>query len=449
MGRIHLAAIAKEALVHQRLADIAQEFDYKYKTFSSVDEFSDVVTDNQVVMVVFSAISIANHQEISGHVQVIKQISPEAFVLVLVDKKISPDAVDFIKKSGANLILLENNFTETSQLEYLCSQIIRGSLVPIKATELKQDTTIDFHVMVMMPLNKKILPAASRGSVLSDRKIAKLLETKELYIQRDDLQKFQLYTETHQDRSAKGLTARCRIQYLKLCRAHAHLLTLLIDQSESSSFAQGKQLLDDCSALASDLLTSLASVEDPWSVVNNSSLGESGSAERSTSVAAMAGLLGLQLDGVKEDEVVLAALLCDFGMLDLPPATLKKIRRLGKASLSGEDLQNYHQHPIKSVNRCLSRKLPLPEKVKNIMMATHEKANGRGFPKQLPKDKIPLESQVIQFSEIVDEASLVKMGEERHSVQEIQKRIIQSELEQAQTFDLSFLQHTRHALNLK
>lgn len=448
MGRIHLAAIAKESPVRQRLADIAQEFAYQQQSFASVDEYAEALADNQVVMVIFSAVSIANQQEISGHVQVIKQISPQSYIIVLVDKKISPDAVEFIKKSGANLILLENNFLETSQLEYLCSQIIRGSLIPIKATELKAETTIDFHVMVMMPLNQKILPAATRGSVLSEKKIAKLQETKELYVQRDDLQKFQAYTEARQDGSAKGLSTRCRIQYLNLCRAHAHLITLLIDQSEAASFSQGKQLLDDCSALASDLLTSLASVEDPWSVVNNSSLGESGSAERSTSVAAMAGLLGLQLEGVKENDVVLAALLCDFGMLDLPPLTLKKIRKNGIGSLAGEDLQAYRQHPITSVNRCLARKLPLPEGVKSIMMATHENANGQGFPKQLPMNKIPLESQVIHFSEIVDEASLVKMGVERKPIQEIQAKIIQEEMTQAAAFDLVFLQNIKKALGL-
>jgi hypothetical protein len=440
MGRFHLVSVATEDQVTARLADIAGEFEYNFKSFISTEQLSEDLGDNQIALCCLSAMAFKNQQEIAGHVQVIKQFSPDTYIVVIVGKKISADDVAFVKKSGANLILMENNFFETSEVEYLCSQIIRGSLIPIKPSDLKAGTEVDFKVLVIMPLNQKILPVVQPGNSISEGKYKKIMETKELYVQRDDLPKFQKYADKHQDLSAHGISARCRLQYLNLCRAHANLLFLLIDQGESASFTQGKQLLEDCDRLSGDLLSNLASVEDPWKVVNNSSIGESGSAERSTAIASMAGLMALQLDGISANEVVLAGLLSDFGLLDLHPKTLKKYRHGGLGALSSEEMKGYEQHPLASINKCLSRKLPLSEKTKNIIQCTHEKGNGKGFPKQVPGNRVPVESQVIHFCQLVDDKTVVKLGQAQRQIKDIQGQIFAHEFESLDNFRLDFLQ---------
>lgn len=446
MGRLHLVSIASDPKYNTRLGDIATEFEYQYKHFENVDAFADQIGDEQVMLTVFSAVHLNQASDIAGSIQVIKQFVPDSFVTVIVEKRISPDAISFIKKSGANLVLMEHSFFSTSQIDYVCSQIIKGSLVPIKASELKPNTMIDFNVLVVMPLNKKILPVAFAGSELSEAKYKKLVESKELYIRRDDLNKFNTYCEKHVDLSAAGIAARCRLKYLNLCKAHSELVYLLIDQGAAASFGQGKILMEDCERLASDLLTNLASVEDPYAIINSSSMGESGSAERSTSIAAMGGLLALSLTGAVANDVVLAGLLSDFGLLELEPKVLKKMRSKGVAGLDAVDMETYVQHPTMSINMCLSRKLPLPDRVKQIISCTHEQFNGKGFPKGVLGDKIPVESQVIFFCQLVDEASLVKMGERRRPVKEIQQEILEKELLSSQRFGPQFLQNIKTGL---
>ncbi len=114
------------------------------------------------------------------------------------------------------------------------------------------------------------------------------------------------------------------VQFLK--KSGTNLIFLCIDQGGVASYSQGKELLEDCKNLAKKLLANLVCVENPWTVINSSSIVKSGSAERSTSVAVMAGVLAIKIKRVSEDDVVLAALLCDIGLIDMPPKTLKKYR---------------------------------------------------------------------------------------------------------------------------
>lgn len=448
MGRIHLAGISADEKFQARLSEVATEFEYNFKKFPSVDQFAENVGEEQVSLVVFSAIEVQNSSDIAGSIQVIKQMISDAYVVVIVSKRISQDAVSFVKKSGANFIMNEQSFFESGQLEYIGSQIIRGSLIPIKASELRPNTDIDFPILVVMPLNKKVLPVVQANAGLNEQKYKKIQDAKELYIHRDDLPKFEKYVDKNQDLSAAGIAARCRLKYLNLCRAHAELVFLIIDQSENSSFAKGKGLLEDCERLGKDLLSNLASVEDPMAILNNSSIGESGSLERSTSIAAIAGLVSLGLVNVSPDFIVLAGLLSDFGLLDLHPKTLQKIRASGVVSLGGDEKTRYEQHPFVGLNMCLARKLPISEKVKQIIQATHEHWDGRGFPKQISDDKVPLESQIIQFTQLVDEATIVKMGEGRKNIRDIQKSILDVEAKKPRMFSPKLVQDLKRSLEL-
>lgn len=60
----------------------------------------------------------------------------------------------------------------------------------------------------------------------------------------------------------------------------------------------------------------------------------------------------------------------------------------------------------------LSKKVPLDESVKSIALNTHSYVKTKG------SQFIPEESQLIQFNELLDQKCLVKMGEQRRSIQQ-------------------------------
>ncbi len=448
-ARLNFLCIASAAEAVARCRDIATDFQYSFQTMNSADDLLDD-TKNTFEQVQFILVHLANLQkkeEIVGVVQTIRQIHADSYICVIADKKIPPEVAEFAKKSGANMVLLENEFHETSRLEYISSQIIRASYIPVKLSEFKKDTVLDFTLFYLMPLNQKLLPVVPKGSPITESRLKKLETVGEVYVKRDEVDNYRLYVESHPDNSAQGLKSRCRAQYLSFCKAHAQLLFLLIDQSEGASFKEGKWLYERSEILARDLLTSLSAIGEAWEVVNNSSIGEFGSVERSPTVAAYAGLLSLLASISEPVDVMVAALLSDVGMLELHPKISKKMRAAqGVDSLQGEDLADYRKHPVISLSRCMGRKLAIKPEIQEMMMGCHERADGTGFPNAKKGEKIPQGAMLIQFSEMIDRGAMVKMGQEKISVQDVRNKIIQTEMTDAKIFNLGFLQKIKPIL---
>lgn len=439
MSRIHLASISSDSSFHDRCGPIASQFEYTYQKYSNVDDFAEKSEGSQYVCLFLSCLDTNSGSEIAGRIQAVRQFCGEAFIVCIISKKLDSETAKFAKKSGANLILFENQFSSTIQPEYICSQIIRGSLIPIKAFDLRPNTKVDFTIRYLMPLNKKILPIVKAGTTLTDNQITKLKTATELYVSREDLPQYEKYIMENPDNSAQGLNSRCRIKYLLLGKSHAELIYLLIDQAESASFEVGKKLYDRCIQLAGELLNILATVENPWAIVNNSSFGELGSIERSSSVAAFAGLISLMLGTNKEIETVTAGLLCDLGLLEITPQVSAALKTKNLSILNPDELKIYHQHPNTSLNMCLAKKFPVPETLKKIIQRTHERADGKGFPGALNSQVIPFESMLIQYCEVLDQALIPKIGEAKIDVMELQKEIINKSLEGSSQFSVELV----------
>ncbi len=441
-SRLNFLCLSADSATVERCRGVALEFQY---SFSSVGDPGDVLEMeskfHQAQFAVIGAGGGLKKEEIAQMVQIVKHVYTDCFICVVTDRKIPNDAIEFLKKSGANFVMLENEFHETSRLEFVASQVIRASYVPTKISEFAKDSVLDFTLFHLMPLNQKLLPILPKGTPLDEKRLKKLEIVGEVFVRRDEVDRYQHYVETHLGNSAKGLQGRCRAQYLSLCTSHTQLIFNLLDQSEGASFKEGKWLYDRCELLARDLLSTLASVGEAWDVVNNSSLGEFGSVERSPTIAAYSGLLSLM--GAMGDavEVMVAALLADIGMLELNPRISQKIRQThGLENLTEAELKEYHQHPKISLNRCLDRKLAIKDSVRNIILSTHERVDGKGFPEGRDASEIPLDAMLIQFCEMIDRGAMVKMGQERTSIQEVRQTLVDQEIKDAKIFSYVFLQ---------
>lgn len=449
MNRIHLAGISQDPKFISRLQTIASEFEFNAMFFKTSDEFNENIDQtSQVAVTIFSVIEVENASEIAGHVQVLKYSAPDSYITLIVNKKISADNIAFIKKSGVDLILQESDFFETSFVEYALSQIIRGSIIPMKAHDLTANSVIDFKVLSMMPLNKKILPVLQPNSVVTEQKLQKIKGTKEVYVSRDDLQKVQNYCDKNKVLSAEGISSRCRLKYLDLCKAHSELIFSLFDRSDRVTFSNGKSLLEKCSQIASDMLMNLSTLADPWSIINNSTIGETGSVERLPAIASMAGLMTLNLKNIKTEDTIVAGLLCDLGMLMLHPQILLKIRQNRFNELTEAELKQYQSHPQLSIDKCLEKKLPLTDKIKSIIICTHETQNGAGFPNNPNPSQISKESQLLQYCEFIDQKLVIKMGKKNEDVFAIQSEFIEKELESKKILDISIAVELKKYLSL-
>ncbi len=427
-----IAVISEDSKFLQRADLMSSLLPVRLRHFQDADRFSDEVEKDpalkDIVFVLVSAIQIGNGNEIAGMMQVVKFGLPAADIAVVVDKKIDTATAEFVKKSGASVVVLEDEYYQNSKIEFIVSRKVHGEWISLKTSDISKNTAIDFTLYHLMPLNQKYLAILQKGQVVDEEHLKKYNSVGELYIKREDLDNYKKYLVSAVDMSAEGLRRRCRADYLRFVDSYKSLVMLLTDQSEASSFEAGRQLFQRLNQMAGELISSLGALGEPWSVINNSKGEDFTAIDRAPALSSYAGMLSLALGIGKPEEVMVAALIADIGLLDLSNAGVSALRSGDETALNDEDRKIYRRHPIISINKALSRKVALPEKLKDIILNTHERADQKGFPHQPEKSKIPAESFLIHFSEMLDRLTVLDFGRARLSPQEARKAIVAREI---------------------
>jgi response regulator RpfG family c-di-GMP phosphodiesterase len=441
-SRLNFLCVSSDAPTLARCEALSSEFDYNYLAVPNADKVFELEYKYDLIQfILISVPDFKNKEDLAALVQKVRKISNEGFICVVIGKENPLATAEFVKLSGANLVLLENEFFESSRIEFFASQIIRASYVPVKLSEFPKNAKLDFTLYHLMPLNQKLLPVLPKATPLSEGRLKKLEGISELFVRRDEVDRYRQYVESNPDLSNQGLKSRCRAQYLSFRHSHTQLIFLLSDQSEKASYKEGKWLYERCQNLAKDLLATLSSVGEAWDVVNNASLGEFGSVERSPTIAAYAGLLSLMGSVGEPVDVMMGSLLSDLGMLELSPSITGKIRRsTSLGELSADELSQYQKHPVLSVNRCVSGKLPIKDSIRNMILCSHERIDGVGFPEQKKVDQIPPGAMLIQFSELIDRKAIIKIGQPRMTVREAREQIFEIEVKENHIFSIWFLE---------
>ena len=441
--RIDFALVGSDARALTRCQSVATEFEYSFKQWTGLDSFLESEAVPRVV-VAFPP-DPESKQSAAEAAQAVRFKCRESFVICAVSSRLGRDTAAFVKKSGANLILLDEELHQTSKLEFAATQMVKADYLLIKPGDVAPGKVIPFDVYHLMPLRQKFLRFSFSGDVIPADKMDKIGEIGEIYIRKSNAEQFNAYVNANEDRSAKGLARRCRSQFLALYASYAEMAFLLTDQSEYSSFDEGAALLKKCRDLGSSLLMTLGEFGNAWDIVNNSTIGEFGSAERAPAIAAYAALFALQMDIPEIEEIMIAALLSDLGLLLLPPGASGKIRKGQPETLSEDEQKEYRRYPQTSLDIVLSRKLPVNEKLRELLLSTHERADGKGFPRGIQGRKLTEGAQLIQFCREFDRQTVVMMGRARVDREETRKKIILGELGNPARFSPVFVEKLKKA----
>lgn len=116
--------------------------------------------------------------------------------------------------------------------------------------------------------------------------------------------------------------------------------------------------------------------------------------DHSINVANYAVLIGSQI-GFSSDQIStlhLAALLHDIGKILIPSKILNKT-----AVLNNEEWEIVKQHPVSGNN--LLQPVTRYKDVASIILCHHEFYNGRGYPKGIAGDEIPIYSRIISVAD--------------------------------------------------
>jgi response regulator RpfG family c-di-GMP phosphodiesterase len=345
--------------------------------------------------------------------QVVRFTLADPFLICVISDSMPKDDAVFAKRSGANLVLLEDEVLNSSKFDFVVTQVIQASFLPIKVSDIKAGAPVTFDVYHLLPQRQKFLKMIFEGDTPDAEKMQKACQVNELYIHRDAAVAFKTYVEANTDLSAAGIDKRCRSQFLALSAEFSKMVFQLTNLSEHASFGDGQVLLKQCSGLCTELMGTLAAAGEAWEVVNKSAIGTFGTVDRAPAIAAYCGLFGLRMgwDGV--DETMLVALLADLGLLLLPAPLLQKVKSGEEGALSGSELEAFHNYPGQSLSLVLNRKLSLAEKQRNWIASTRERMDGTGFPKKIEGDKFQKQARLVAFCRDFDQRTLLQMGQAR------------------------------------
>ncbi len=201
-----------------RVQGVCQEFGFTLKCIPSLEEFLEDKGEYRALLATSSG---AGRKESAAELaQGARFVSQDSFLICAVGRTMGKDAAQFAKKSGANLILLEDEVGGTSKLEFILTQVLRSSFLPIKVSDLQPDQPISFDLYHLLPQRKKFLKFIFSGDVIDAQKIEKISGVGEVYLRREDAGLLREYANRIEDRSDAGLARRCRARYLALCAGY-------------------------------------------------------------------------------------------------------------------------------------------------------------------------------------------------------------------------------------
>lgn len=411
LAELDIGILTNCPTIRARVEEVCSEFSYQKECWSDLDQFLSLSPKAKLLVAYLGSPEGAlAPPELA---QLVRHASSDVFLICVSDTQLSKDAAAFAKKSGADLVLLREEILNSGKLEFICSQTLRTRFLPIKPSDLTPEHSIPFNLYHLLPQRKKFLKMLFAGDCIDPKKMQKAKEVGEIYIERMDASSFEKYISEKRDLSAAGIERRCRAKFLALFAEFSELAFQVSNQSEQSTFGEGQLLLNRCGELCAELLSTLAEGGEAWKIVNNSAIGEFGSLERAPAIAAYCGIFGLRIGLADVDKLMLAALLSDIGLLTLPTSITRKIRSDTDETLSEIESASFRQYPQTSLDLILSRKLSIPENLRLWITSTRERADGKGFPKGLAQDRLPIEPRLIAFCRDFDQRALVKMGKAR------------------------------------
>jgi hypothetical protein len=441
MGQfVDLAAISVNKSFINRCDILSHDFDFAFAHYKSADSFFEhAEVAANVRCFILDCTPFTNIHEAAGTTQVARQMMERSYIVCILDSRVKPEDMELLKKSGADLIMLDAEFTTNSKLEFVTSQVIKSAHIPVKSVDLIPDTHLDCPLYMLMPKNQRFLKVYKAGTRLTLDFIRKFKELGELYLHRNDIEKWIEYIKTFSIQDENTNARICRSRFLKLQQSFLNLVLTVSDQTTSTSFSAGKVLFEECESFAKDLLESLEKVTAPWDIINNSSIGDFGSVERGTAIAAYAGLLSKKSGIGRPEKVMLGALLADIGCLLISPQATKKIRLNIISEMNGEEKMEYEKHPIYSLNQCLSRRIPLDESLKDMILLSHERSDQKGFPNRPGAVKIKEESMIVRIAQEVDSALTLRMGQDRIDFGKTFEDFIENKIAQIDGYSLTLL----------
>ncbi len=392
--KIDILLINSDSKISERFTEIAANFRFTFEEFKNSSEYVENIHK-------FTKPAIVFLNEVID-VNRMSSVLPKANLIFLKEKTFSPEEMQFLRKQGLFAALSHHEIFNTPKLEFLCLQKNRGVYYPISHLDIFASTEMTFNAALKLKLNQRFLPVIFRGFMLSEKKFKRIQSEGQLFVKAQDVFEYLEYIEKYNDDQGTGLKKRCKALFLCLCYDFMSLYEFIIFDSDSDRTVARNVVYRRLIRTVKQLAELIAKSEkvDLWDVFKEAMNNELFNCWRSPWHAVYAGLVCHETKSGDIVNAMLTACFADVGLMDVTPAVFFDFTTKGDAESFKK--QEISKHPILSLNRCMAKTLPLPDEVKAALVATHERADGKGFPNQTPADALPFEVWAVQFAELID-----------------------------------------------
>jgi len=434
----------------EALACLSEMADRNQFTFTHLKNISEVLLSPRLLKNAQMIVIKQKNEDLKKFLAELGQLvqqSPKAQLVAVLNSAPSAEDLEALPKEEHRLILFSlHDLLQTAKLEYLCLLKNRGTFYDISLRDLFPMTKVGFLGFVRLKLNRIYLPVIYPNVLLSDEKMQRLSRVPSLYINVKDSAPYSEYIKSYYDTSGKSLKKRARALFLQMTWLATNLTQELLCDYQKASPEKLKEIYSAIEEIAGEIMQAIEIDESFWDVFREAFNNDWNQFWRAPWIGLYAAQISKKSGVGYPFVALLTGLLCDIGMLDLPADIYRKYVTGGLPALNEEELKVFQQHPMMSLNRCLSHGLNLSEEVKAAIICTHERFDLKGFPNQTPADKIPFEAFAVQLAEQIDLESRSAPAADSANFRLFREKIWAREMETKSHYGEKFLQTISNAL---
>lgn|GEM_PF-3993777 len=135
-SKAELVLVSKDPAVLKRVEGLCVEFQYRYRVFGSLEELAEHPGAYRLVMTDIRAPTARLEAALVEHAQVASQVASGAKVMAVLPGRVDRKDIDFARKNGCDLVMLEEELHTTSKPEFIFTQVIRATYLPVKPGDL-------------------------------------------------------------------------------------------------------------------------------------------------------------------------------------------------------------------------------------------------------------------------------------------------------------------------
>jgi len=141
---IDFVLVSSRDEVNARCQQVCEDFGYSFEVSKELEQFLDKGEPGRVVLA--DCADSDSKEAAAEFSQAIRFKAPHCFLICVVSDRLDKEGAAFIKRSGASLILLQDELMNTSKFEYACTQTLKAEYLPVKTSDFAPGKPVPFGV---------------------------------------------------------------------------------------------------------------------------------------------------------------------------------------------------------------------------------------------------------------------------------------------------------------